>query len=182
MVKEETIGCEGMKIDRMFFEKFEDVVRANDTVAAAVDAGQWDRVIDYVNREVFDKPEEYYTLDKLRKAAAVDRRLTLREILEKVFGLIPRFKSKDELLEEEFSKFVADRVPEPPSAIPAIKTYFKAYVTSNRVRDIIDSKHFTDLATNPYFTTHDFRAVPQQYRTLVPEYVKDYVSLNQFAP
>jgi type I restriction enzyme R subunit len=176
----EQITAEGMKIDRMFFERFEDVIRANDTVAAAVEAGQWDRVIDYINREVFDKPEEYYTLDKLRKAAAVDRRLTLREILEKVFGLIPRFKSKDELLEEEFSKFVADHVPEPPSAIPAIKTYFKAYVTSNRVRDIIDSRHFTDLATNPFFTTHDFRAVPQQYRTLVPEYVKDYVSLNQF--
>ncbi len=178
----EQITAEGMKIDRMFFEKFEDAIRADDTVAAAVEAGQWDRVIDYVNREVFDKPEEYYSLDKLRKAAAVDRRLTLREILEKVFGLIPRFKSKDELLEEEFSKFVADRVPSPPSAIPAIKTYFKAYVTSNRVRDIIDSRQFTDLATNPYFTTHDFRAVPQQYRTLVPEYVKDYVSLNQFAP
>jgi len=177
----EEISAEGMKIDRRFFEKFEDVVRADDTVAAAVEAGQWDRVIDYVNREVFDKPEEYYTLDKLRKAAAVDRRLTLREILEKVFGLIPRFKSKDELLEEEFSKFVADRVPEPPSAIPAIKTYFKAYVTSNRVRDIIDSRQFTDLATNPYFNTHDFRAVPQRYRTLVPEYIKDYVALNQFA-
>jgi len=181
MVKEETIGLEGMKIDRMFFEKFEEVIRANDTVAAAVEAGQWDRVIDYVNREVFDKPEEYYTLDKLRKAAAVDRRLTLREILEKIFGLIPRFKSKDELLEEEFSKFVADRVPEAPSAIPAIKTYFKAYLTSNRVRDIIDSRQYTDLATNPFFTTHDFRAVPQEYRLLVPEYIKDYVSLNQFA-
>ena len=177
----EEITAEGMKIDRMFFERFEDVIRANDTIAAAVEAGQWDRVIDYVNREVFDKPEEYYTLDKLRQAAAVDRRLTLREILEKVFGLIPRFKSKDELLEEEFSKFVADRVPELPSAIPAIKTYFKAYVTSNRVRDIIDSRQFTDLATNPYFTTLDFRAVPQQYRVLVPEYIKDYVSLNQFA-
>ncbi|MDQ1314102.1 MAG: type restriction enzyme subunit [Pseudomonadota bacterium] len=177
----EQITAEGMKIDRMFFEKFEEVIRANDTVASAVEAGQWDRVIDYVNREVFDKPEEYYTLDKLRKAAAVDRRLGLREILEKVFGLIPRFKSKDELLEEEFSKFVADRVPAPPSAIPAIKTYFKAYVTSNRVRDIIDSRQFTDLATNPYFSTHDFRAVPQPYRTLVPEYIKDYVSLNQFA-
>jgi type I restriction enzyme, R subunit len=178
----EQITAEGMKIDRMFFERFEDVIRANDTVASAVEAGQWDRVIDYVNQEVFDKPEEYYTLDKLRKAAAVDRRLTLREILEKVFGLIPRFKSKDELLEEEFSKFVADHVPEPPSAIPAIKTFFKAYLTSNRIRDIIDSRQFTDLATNPYFTTHDFRAVPQSYRTLVPEYIKDYVSLNQFAP
>jgi len=181
MVKEETIGYEGMKIDRMFFEKFEDVIRANNTVATAVEAGQWDRVIDYVNHEVFDKPEEYYTLDKLRKAAAVDRRITLREILEKVFGLIPRFKSKDELLEEEFAKFVADRVPEPPSAIPAIKTYFKAYVTSNRVRDIIESRQFTDLATNPVFSTRDFRAVPEKYRTLVPEYIKDYVPLNQFA-
>ena len=78
----------------------------------------------------FDKPEEYYTLDKLRKAAAVDRRLSLREILEKVFRLIPRFKSKDELLEEEFAKF---------------------------------------------------KAVPAKYRALIPEYVKDYVSLSQFA-
>lgn len=180
-LKEEVIGDEGMKIDRMFFEKFEDVVRADDTIAAAVEAGQWDRVIDYVNREVFDKPEEYYTLDKLRKAAAVDRRLTLREILEKVFGLIPRFKSKDELLEEEFAKFVADYKPDEATAIPAIKTYFKAYVTSGRVRDIIDSRQFTDLATNPVFSTRDFKAVPPRYRTLVPEYVKDYVSLNQFA-
>lgn len=181
MVKEEKIGFEGMKIDRMFFEQFEDTVRADNTIAAAVEAGQWDRVIDYVNREVFDKPEEYYTLDKLRKAAAVDRRLTLREILEKVFGLIPRFKSRDELLEEEFAKFVADTKPEEATAIPAIKTYFKAYVTSGRVREIIESRQFTDLATNPVFSTRDFKAVPEKYRTLVPEYVKDYVSLNQFA-
>ncbi|WP_421659529.1 DEAD/DEAH box helicase family protein [Leptothermofonsia sp. ETS-13] len=180
-VQEETIGYEGMKIDRMFFERFEETVREDPVIVAAVEAGQWDRVIDYVNREVFDKPEEYYNLDKLRKAAAVDRRITLREILEKVFGLIPRFKSKDELLEEEFAKFVADHVPEPPSAIPAIKHYFKAYVTSGRVRDIIDHRQFTDLATNPMFSLGDFSAVPKPFRTLVPEYVKDYVSLNQFA-
>jgi len=180
MIKEETIGLEGMKIDRMFFEKFEDTVRENETIAKAVESGQWDRVIDYVNREVFDKPEEYYNLDKLRKAAAVDRRLTLREILEKIFGLIPRFKSKDELLEEEFAKFIADTKPEEAAAIPAIKTYFKAYVTSGQVRHIIEMKHFTDLATNPVFSTLDFRAVPEKYRMLIPEYVKDYVSLNQF--
>ena len=180
MIKEEIIGYEGMKIDRMFFEKFEDTVRENETIAAAVESGQWDRVIDYVNREVFDKPEEYYTLDKLRKAAAVDRRLTLREILEKIFGLIPRFKSRDELLEEEFAKFVTDTKPEEAEAIPAIKTYFKAYIASDLVRHIIESRHFTDLATNPVFSTRDFKAVPKKYRTLVPEYVKDYVSLNQF--
>jgi type I restriction enzyme R subunit len=180
-VREETIGFEGMRIDRMFFERFEDTVREDPVIVAAVESGQWDRVIDYVNREVFDKPEEYYSLDKLRKAAAVDRRLTLREILEKVFGLIPGFKSKDELLEEEFAKFVADTKPEEAAAIPAIRTYFKAYVTSGRVRDIIDYRQFTDLATNPVFSTRDFKAVPAKYRALVPEYIKDYVSLNQFA-
>ncbi len=180
LVKEAVVGSEGMKIDRMFFERFEDAIRTNSTVASAVEAGQWDRVIDYVNREVFDKPDEYYSLDKLRKAAAVDRRLTLREILEKIFGLIPRFKSKDELLEEEFAKFVADYKPEEAEAIPAIRTYFKAYLTSGRVRAIIESRQFTDLATNPEFSTRDYRAVPEKYRVLVPEYIKDYVSLNQF--
>lgn len=180
-VREETIGYDGMKIDRMFFERFGGAVREDPVIAAAVEAGQWDRVIDYVNREVFDKPEEYYSLDKLRTAAAVDRRITLREILEKVFGLIPHFKSKDELLEEEFAKFVADHVPEPPSAIPAIKHYFKAYATSGRVRDIIDQRQFTDLVTNPTFSIRDFKAVPERFRALVPEYVKDYVPLNQFA-
>ena len=113
-IQEELIGLEGMKIDRMMFDRFADRVREDTTVKEAVDAGQWDRVIDYVNREVFDKPEEYYSLDKLRKAAAVDRRLTLREILERVFNLIPSFKSRDQLLEEEFAKFVAQH--EPPQA------------------------------------------------------------------
>ena len=169
-----------MKIDRKFFEKFENSVRGNDFIAASIEAGQWDRVLDYVNRQVFDKPEEFYTLDKLRKAAAVDRRLTLREILEKIFGLIPRFKSKDELLEEEFAKFVADYKPEEAESLPALKNYFKAYVTSDQIRHIIETKQFTDLATNPVFSTRDFKAVPAKYREIIPEYIKDYVSLNHF--
>ncbi len=98
-----------------------------------------------------------------------------------MFGLIPRFKSKDELLEEEFAKFIADHVPDPPSAIPAIRHYFKAYITSGHVRETIDHRQFTDLATNPVFSTRDFKAVPEKFRALVPEYIKDYVPLNQFA-
>ena len=181
-IKEETIGVEGMKIDRMFYEKFEDTVRENDFIAASVEAGEWDRVIDYVNKELFDKPAEFYNLDKLRKAAAVDRRLTLREILEKIFGLIPRFKSKDELLEEEFSKFVADYKPSEAKLIPALKQFFKAYATDSQVRAILDDpKRLTALYTTTSFTIADLKAVPPEYRKLIPEYIKDYVSLNQFA-
>jgi type I restriction enzyme R subunit len=181
-IKEETIGVEGMRIDRMFFRRFEEAVKEDPTIAANVEAGEWDKVIDYVSREVLNKPEEFYTLEKLRRAAAVDRRLSLREILEKAFGLIHRFKTKDELLEEEFAKFVADRKPQEFEAIPAIKNYFKAYASNDQVRHIIETKQFTDLATNPSFSTREFKAVPAAYRTLIPEYVKDYVSLNQFTP
>ncbi len=181
-IKEEAVGVDGMKIDRMFYEKFEDTVRENEFIATSIEAGQWDRVIDYVNKEVFDKPSEFYTLEKLRKAAAVDRRLTLREILEKIFGLIPRFKSKDELLEEEFSKFVADRKPQEAKIIPALKQFFKAYATDSQVRAIIDDpRRLTALYTTSSFTIADLKAVPPEYRKIIPEYIKDYVSLNQFA-
>ena len=55
-VEEEVIGYAGMKIDRMYFDRFAQTVRTDGFIAGAVDMGQWDRVIDYVNREVFDRP------------------------------------------------------------------------------------------------------------------------------
>ena len=77
--------------------------------------------------------------------------------------------------------FVADYKPEEGEAIPAMISYFKAYATSDQIRHIIESGELADLATNPVFTTSDFRAVPVKYRKLIPEYIKDYVPLNLFA-
>ncbi len=181
-VKEVPIGYRGMKVDRMLFDRFRDTVREDANIAAAVQAGEWERVIDHVNREVFDKPEDYYNLDKLRKAADADRRLTLREILEKVFGFIPDFKSKRDLLEEEFAKFLVDHEPEDAAAIPAMRSYFEAYATSDRIRAIIDERRYPALATEPALSFAAFSNVPEKYRALIPNYVKDYVSLNRFAP
>jgi type I restriction enzyme R subunit len=149
-----------------------------------VENEQWDQAIDYVTKNLFDKPAEFYNLDKLRRAAGVDRRLTLREILEKVFGLIPYFKAKDELLEDEFQKFLLDASTENIEAhadkIVALKYFFKAYATDGRLRDIIDNKRLTELNVNSSFGMADFKAVPSDWRSKIPEYVKDYVPLNQF--
>lgn len=181
---QEAVGPQGMKIDRMFFENFENVVKADPLLQRQVDNEQWDQAIDYVTTHLFDKPAEFYTLDKLRRAAGVDRRLTLREILEKIFGLIPYFKGKDELLEDEFQKFLLDQPPDALSkhadAVVAMKYFFKAYATDGRLRDIIEKKRLTDLNVNPAFSMADFKAVPKEWRERIPEYVKDYVSLNQF--
>ncbi len=180
-IKEESIGYEGMKVDRMFFDNFADIIRTDKKIAIAKEKGQWDYMIDYVHREIFDKPEDYFNLKKLRKALGVDRRLSLREILERIFGLIPDFKSKDKLLEEEFAKFIAGHPPKESKNLPAVKVYFKAYILYDDIRHIIEKRDYAQLATNASFPLDNFKAVPKCYRELVPEYVKDYVSLNQFA-
>jgi type I restriction enzyme R subunit len=177
-LKEETIAYGGMKIDRLYFERFEEVIRNDQELAAAIEVGHWEKAIAYVNQKFFDNSEQSYTLENLRKAAAVDRRLELREILEKIFGLIPRFKLKNELLEEEFEKFVANYQPD--EAIPAIRNYFKAYVIDDKIRKIIETKNYTELATNAFFSMNDFQAVPKSYRDLIPDYIKGYVSLDKF--
>lgn len=183
-VKEEAVGPQGMKIDRMFFETFEKTVKADDTLKSFVDKEQWDNAVEYVAANLLNKPAEFFTLDKLRRAAGVDRRLTLREILEKIFGLIPGFKSKDELLEDEFQKFLLDQpedeLAKHADAIVALKYFFKAYATDGRLRDIIEKRRLTELNVNPAFSMADFKAVPKEWRDRLPEYVKDYVSLNQF--
>ena len=180
-VNEVVIDPYGMRIDREYFNSFGNAVLRNTVISDAVQAGEWDKVIDYVNRELFNKPEQHYSLDKLRKASEVDRRISLREIIEKIFGLITKFKTKDDLLEEEFSKFIADYKPDAVDDVPAMKQFFKAYVGSDQIRHIIDSRELTGLSTNPLLSMRDYRAVPKRYHALIPNYIRDYVPVNQFA-
>ncbi|MCV6637694.1 DEAD/DEAH box helicase family protein [Candidatus Albibeggiatoa sp. nov. NOAA] len=179
-VKEEKVGYGGMKIDRMFFRQFEDTVKDNSTVRQYVQQAQWESAIHYVNQEIMNKPSAFFTVDKLRQAAEVDRRLDLREILEKIFGLISHFKSKDELLEDEFVKFVNAVALDASESMVVIKDYFKAYATDDQLREIIDQGHYAELHTNPTFSMRDFKAVPSDWRKRVPLYVQDHVSLEQF--
>jgi type I restriction enzyme R subunit len=174
------ISVEGMKIDRMFFQKFEKMIKQDPIVKQGVNDGKWDFVLDYINQTMIDKPEDFFTLEKLRYSLQLDRRISLREIVEKAFGLIPGFKSKDELLNSEFDKFISIFKPSTTDNIPALKYYFKAYITDNRLRDIIDSRDYVELNTYPSFGMRDFRAVKDNWRTVIPEYIKDYVVLNKF--
>ncbi|WP_343548847.1 DEAD/DEAH box helicase family protein [Ralstonia sp.] len=181
---QQQVGPDGMKIDRMFFERFEEAARADAALREQIENGQWDQAVEYVVNHLLDKPAEFFTLDKLRRAAGVDRRLTLKEILQKVFGLIPAFKSKDEMLEDAFQAFILTNQTRladgDAQAIEAMKYFFKAYVTDASLRSIIDGKQFTELYVNPAFGMADFNAVPADWRSRIPEYVKDYVSLNPF--
>ena len=175
---ETEIGLAGMKIDWKFFEKFEAVIKNDPTVKQKYEQGDIRGAEEYVKNEIFEKPEDYFNLNKLRKAVKADRRITLKEFIEKIFGGIKIFKTKDELLEDEFDKFVAIFKPENKYVLQ-IKNYLKAYITDAEIRDIVETKEYSRFATNPKVTMKDFREL-NGYREVVPEYVKDYVSVNTF--
>lgn len=179
---EQQIGPEGMRVDRELFQKFESMARADPALAAMVEQQNWEGAVRRVVEHLFDKPDEFFTLDKLRRAAGLDRRLTVREIIEKAFGHIPRFKSKDELVEDEFQKFLLDQKPEQADRLREMRYFFDAYIKDPNVRRIIDEGKVADLNVNPIFGMKDLRAVPDEWRKRIPEYIKDYVSLNPFLP
>ena len=97
LLTETKIGLEGMRIDRMFFKKFEENIKDDEFVKSAVDARNWDAAENYVRKEKFDKPDDYINLEKIKRSLSIDRRISVREVLEYIFGLIPKIKMKDEI-------------------------------------------------------------------------------------
>ena len=176
---ESPVPVHGMRIDRKFFEKFEEKVKATPEVRERYERGDIKGAEEIVVAALLNKPEDFFDLVKLRKAMQLDRRITLREILAKAFGEIDRFKTRDEILEEELAKFVSIHKPD-AAHIRVIRQFFKAYVTDGGVRAIVDSREFGRLADNPKVSLADVREL-DEWRDVIPEYVKDYVSLNQFA-
>jgi type I restriction enzyme R subunit len=167
----------GMKIDRMFFERFEETVKADPVVQSLAKQQDLDAIEQYIIQNIFDRPEEFFNIEKLRKATKIDRRLTLREIIEKALGYIPYFKNKDELLEEEFDKFDSRYLPD-QQYFGVAKNFFKSYISDADFREIIENRKYALLNTNPNGDV--FRKLPPDLRTKIPEYIKDNVSLNQF--
>jgi len=175
---ETPIGTEGMKVDRKLFEEARKKIQNDEEVKQAVDQEQWEKAVKILRDKYEDKPELFLNLEKIRKSENLDRRLSWREFLERVFGLIDAFKSKDEKLEDEVEKFISIYKPE-NKYVPYIRNYLKAYVADERFRDIINSKHFAELNVYPGFSMQEFKAL-NGWRDTVPEYVKDYVPVNQY--
>lgn len=177
---ETQIGEDGMRVDRELFRKFEAAARADAKLSELVFAQDWDAASRHVIEELFDKPSEFYNLEKLRNAAGLDRRISVRDLIEKAFGFIPGFRSKAELIDDEFQKFLADQKPQEADCIPQMRYFFEIYILDAHVRAIIDAGEFASLNVYPRFTTRNLMEVPKQWRTRIPEYIKDYVSLNPF--
>ncbi len=172
------VGVQGMRIDREFFQKTEDVIKSDQEIKSAVDNENWDRAIAIVKDKYENQPDLYMNLEKIKRSQNLDRRVTWREVLEKVFGFIDGFKNKDDLLEDECDKFISIYKPE-PEEVPYIKNFIKAYTEYSWFRDIIDKKEFQKLHMHAGFSVSDYQNL-KEYKDILPTYIKENINLNTY--
>lgn len=176
---ESSVGIEGMRIDREGFKRAVDEdVLGNETLISMWKNGDIIEAEEYVKTHVFDKPKHLLNLDKIRKAFNLDRRVTVREFLQVAFGQKDGFEMKDDLLESEWSKFQEVTDVDQPH-FDVVKTFFKSYIVDEQVRDIVERRAYAELYHSPVLSFEEFNAC-NGYKTVVPQYVKDYVSLNTY--
>lgn len=172
------VGLDGMKIDRELFQQAKETFTQDKDIVNAVDNEDWLRAEHIVKDKYEDKPNLFITLDKLRKSENLDRRLNWIEVLQRAFGFINYFKSKDELLEDECDKYISIYKPD-AEHVPYIKNFIKAYSTDSNFRNIIDGKRFAELNFYQGFTMKDYKNL-NGYRASLPEYIKDNIVLNKY--
>lgn len=176
---EQQVDFAGMKVDRMFFQQFEKKVKTDDEIKLLMEAGDVEVATARAKEKYDNKPEEYFDLEKLRKSLKIDRKIGWRELLELIyFG--NQIKGKDDLLSDEFEKFISTNNVSNIDDLQGLRYFFYAYITDPSVRHIIDQEDFTELYHNPSFNVEDFNRVDDEMKRQLPYYIKTYIPLNKF--
>ena len=176
--KETEIGEDGMRIDKEFFQKTAETLKSDQDIKSAVDMENWDRAISIIKEKYENKPNLYINLEKIRNSQNLDRRVTWREVLEKVFGLIDVFKNKEELLNDECDNFISIFKPD-AIYVPYIKNFIKSYTADSHFREIIDTKSFAELNFYPGFSVEDYKNL-NGFKDILPTYIKENINLNTY--
>jgi type I restriction enzyme R subunit len=182
--KTEQVGLQGMKIDREAFsrsfeEKTREEVVKHPELQEAVESGNWSRVEAFVRENIFDRPKEYWNTEKLREAYAVDRRLPLREIVQKVFGVITRFPTRQDLATEDCERFLSVEGVD-GTKVHELQTLFTAYLLYPDVRAAVDAGKFSQLTTDARLNLKELKALGEPQRKLALNYIKDNIVINKY--
>jgi type I restriction enzyme, R subunit len=178
------IGVSGMRIDReMYRERF--VQQAGQAVAQdaplreAFGAQNWPAVEARVRELLFSKPEEFWDLPKLQEIYKTDRIPSLREILTRVFGLVPQIASRSDLADEAFERFMTTQ---PANAVHSreLKVLFVAFLLDPACRLLIQEGKFSELLTRDPNLHASLQNLPPSERGALLDYLRTEVPLGEF--
>lgn len=168
IIQEDVISDVGMKIDNNLYRTFKKRVTIDETIRRLVQERDIEKATEYLENEILDRPDEYYSISKLGKSLGLDRPVTIRELLDLVFENINGLPSRTECIDEEFDKFdgvvgIAD-----PDANNA-KVVFEAYAIDDEFKRMVDSREYVDLNVHPSGSA--FLQLPAELRQRIPDYI-----------
>jgi type I restriction enzyme R subunit len=176
-IKQIDIGEHGMKIDRVYFNSFEVTVKNDGTLEELVKQKEFDKAEEYLQKNVFDRPDKFFSLELLKKSLNLDRNISTKELLLYVYGYINKIKLRDECEEEEFERFDnLFKINE--DNFDDIKKFFYTYLNDNEFRNIVDSKEFAKLSTHPMNDV--VPRIPNDMLSRIPTYIKNHNILYKF--
>ena len=176
-----------MRVDKEAFSKnFETKAREeaeqSDDLREAVEREEWPRLWNHVQANLFDKPQEFWNFEKLQSAYGIDRRITPEELMQKVFVPGYRLKTRQDLVEEQFERFVGASVVD-GSHFNEVKQLFSSYLLFDDIRGIMhDPKRLGSLATDMRLSMQDLKKLGRAGIDATLNYIKDNVPLNRFLP
>ena len=183
-VLRDEIGLFGMRIDReMYRERFaqqaSEAVADDAVLREAFDAENWPAVEERVRGLLFEKPKEFWNLPKLQELYKTDRLPSLREILARVFGLIPEISNRTQLADEAFERFIATTETNATHS-RELRTIFVAFLLDPPSRLLLEQREFAALrARDSNLFGALQRLAPAERETLV-EYLQSQVPLKDF--
>lgn len=175
------IEFEGMKIDRKFYQSFEQKLINDSNVQKMIEDNDELALEFYIKSNIFDKPNEYYNVRKLERSLGLDRHLTVKEIVLNVMGKQSGYKTKYEIVRDEFENFVLlnkDELEIYADVMSSIEVLFQAYILDNNIRTAVKTKQFHTFFNSPI--SSDIRKVKNVMikgeRLL--DYISQYVTAN----
>ncbi|MBI3413797.1 MAG: DEAD/DEAH box helicase family protein [Verrucomicrobia bacterium] len=178
------IGLFGMRIDReMYRERFaqqaSEAVASDAVLRQAYDDEDWPAVEERVRRLLFEKPQEFWNLPKLQEIYKSDRLPSLREILARVFGLIPEIPTRSQLADEAFERFVATQ---PTNAVHSreLKVVFVAFLLDEGSRFLLQEGKFAELRARDASLYGSLSQLSPEEREALIGYLQSQVQLKDF--
>lgn len=183
-VTQEHVGPWGMKIDReMYRERFAqlatDAVEQDAPLREAFEAENWSAVEARVRELLFAKPEEFWDLPKLQEIYKTDRLPSLREILARVFGLIPEIATRSSLADEAFEKF-ATTTSMDATRSRDFRTVFVAFLLDPISRMAVEAGRFAELRSRDPNLFASLQALAPKEREEMLGYLRSHVPMVNF--
>lgn len=120
-------------------------VNSSDVLRAAVETEDWSAVEHLVTEMLMNKPEDFWSLPKLRELYKTDREPSLREILQVILGSSPKVATRQELSDEQFQRFLNSEPGIDPTRARELEQVFHAVMLDPLVLRMIRERNFAAL-------------------------------------